>query len=173
MKAIETFYAGYKFRSRLEAKYAVFFTALLIGWEYEPEGYVLSSGVCYLPDFYLPTFNGGMWVEVKPREFTQEERDKCYLLCRESKKSVWLAVGHPDYRNYEVFYWNDNPPYVIRGDGIPNADQAEFENRMFGMTAYGKSGEMIPFEYRKLIGNSFKLAVRRAKHARFEFGEKE
>ena len=35
MKAIETEYNCYKFRSRLEARWAVFFDAL--GWEYEYE----------------------------------------------------------------------------------------------------------------------------------------
>jgi hypothetical protein len=41
IKAIETIYKGYRFRSRLEARWAVFFDALEIDWEYEKEGYVL------------------------------------------------------------------------------------------------------------------------------------
>lgn len=53
MKAIETRYKGYRFRSRLEARWAVFFDALKIGWEYEPEGYELKDGTRYLPDFKL------------------------------------------------------------------------------------------------------------------------
>ena len=64
IKAIETFYNGYRFRSRLEARWAVFFDAAGIEYEYEPEGYVLSDGTCYLPDFYLPMFH--MFVEIKP-----------------------------------------------------------------------------------------------------------
>ena len=64
LKAIETEYNGYKFRSRLEAKWAVFFDAMNISYEYEPEGFVLSNGAKYLPDFYLPLFK--MYVEVKP-----------------------------------------------------------------------------------------------------------
>lgn len=170
MKAIETQYGGYKFRSRLEARYAVFFDALRIRWRYEPEGFVLSTGECYLPDFYLPDFdNDGMWVEVKPEPLNEEERRKCYLLCLESQKNVWLAVDTPDLRCYEVFYFNgDN---VIEGDGIPNADQAEHENRMYGMSAYGEPGEMVNPEYRKLLGDTIINAVKRAKEARFEHGE--
>lgn len=54
MKAIETIYNGYRFRSRLEARWAVFFDEMGIKYEYEPEGFELSDGTRYLPDFYLP-----------------------------------------------------------------------------------------------------------------------
>lgn len=64
IKAIETKYKGYRFRSRLEARWAVFFDACKIRWEYEKEGYDLD-GLRYLPDFWLPDF--GMWIEVKPK----------------------------------------------------------------------------------------------------------
>ena len=47
---IETRYNGYKFRSRLEARWAVFFDAAHIEYRYEPEGYVLSDGRAYLPE---------------------------------------------------------------------------------------------------------------------------
>jgi hypothetical protein len=68
---LETFYKGYRFRSRLEARWAVFFDALGIGWEYEPEAFDLGEGG-YLPDFRLDAGPGGfggfgskMWAEVK------------------------------------------------------------------------------------------------------------
>ena len=51
MKAIQTEYKGYLFRSRLEARWAVFFDACGVRWEYEPEGYDLGDGIYYLPDF--------------------------------------------------------------------------------------------------------------------------
>lgn len=38
MQAIQTRYKGYHFRSRLEARWAVFFDTLGILWEYEKEG---------------------------------------------------------------------------------------------------------------------------------------
>lgn len=50
MQAIETVYNGYRFRSRLEARWAVFFDALGVKYEYEPEGFV-KNNVMYLPDF--------------------------------------------------------------------------------------------------------------------------
>lgn len=54
-------YAGIRFRSTLEARWAIFFDHAGIGWEYEPEGFVVS-GRAYRPDFLLDC---GTWVEVK------------------------------------------------------------------------------------------------------------
>lgn len=66
MKAIETIYKGIKFRSKLEATWAVFFDRLGIKYKYEPETFQLD-GVYYLPDFLLPNlFNIPVYVEVKP-----------------------------------------------------------------------------------------------------------
>lgn len=67
LKPIETFYKGYKFRSRLEARLAVFFDALNLKWQYEAEGYKLSNGEYYLPDFRVVSINHMVyWYEVKP-----------------------------------------------------------------------------------------------------------
>lgn len=63
IRAIPTMYRGVTFRSRLEARWAVFYDALGIGWHYEHEGYQLPSG-WYLPDFWLPDL--GCHVEIKP-----------------------------------------------------------------------------------------------------------
>jgi len=67
IKAIETKYNGYRFRSRLEARWAVFFDEVGIEYEYELEGFEVVShdGEVwkYLPDFFLPKFR--TWVEVK------------------------------------------------------------------------------------------------------------
>jgi hypothetical protein len=52
LKPIQTSYAGYRFRSRLEARWAVFFDTLEIPWEYEVQGYEVD-GRPYLPDFEL------------------------------------------------------------------------------------------------------------------------
>lgn len=66
-KPIETIYNGYRFRSRLEARWAVLFDALGIEYEYEPEGFEILFGdgekIMYLPDFYLP--ESGLFAEVK------------------------------------------------------------------------------------------------------------
>ena len=80
VQPIETFYRGYRFRSRLEARWGVFFDALGVAWAYEPEGFVLPSGTYYLPDFYLP--EPGFWFDVKPRHCSQAEQESTYAkLC--------------------------------------------------------------------------------------------
>ena len=73
LKPIETFYRGYRFRSRLEARWAIFFDELNIAYEYEPEGYTYQSGECYLPDFYLPKFK--CFFEIKPNYTDDFERE--------------------------------------------------------------------------------------------------
>ena len=73
IKPIETEYNGYRFRSRLEARWAVFFDTAGIPYQYEPEGFVLEDGTHYLPDFYLPWFK--CYVEIKPSGL-QSEIDK-------------------------------------------------------------------------------------------------
>lgn len=72
VQPIETVYKGYRFRSRLEARWAVFFDALKLEWEYEPEGFELGKGIRYLPDFKVKYPGRGTdeihynWFEVKP-----------------------------------------------------------------------------------------------------------
>jgi hypothetical protein len=67
IQAIETHYAGCRFRSRLEARWSVFFDHAGIAWEYEPQGFVID-GRPYLPDFLLT--DCGTWVEVKGADDT-------------------------------------------------------------------------------------------------------
>lgn len=43
IKAIETQYKGYRFRSRLEARWAIYFDTLGVPWQYEPEGFDLTD----------------------------------------------------------------------------------------------------------------------------------
>ena len=79
IKPIETLYNGYRFRSRLEARWAVFFDAAGIEYQYEPEGFE-HCGCRYLPDFYLPEF--GLYVEVKPSKTK---------LMEDQEKLAWMV----------------------------------------------------------------------------------
>lgn len=72
MQAIETRYHGHRFRSRLEARWAVFFDAFGVAWEYEPQGYDLGALGYYLPDFIIA---GRVIVEVKPPTYEESEED--------------------------------------------------------------------------------------------------
>ncbi len=97
-RAIETRYAGYRFRSRLEARYAVLFDSLGIKWDYEPEGFELGGGKRYLPDFWLhwPDKPGwGYWVEIKALAPTPGEVDRMKLVCEQTGHHGWFMVGAP------------------------------------------------------------------------------
>lgn len=106
MKAIETVYNGYKFRSRLEARWAVFFDTLGIKYQYEVEGYDLD-GLWYLPDFQIPRVGIGgsdLFVEVKPFEATDSELAKIYNLASESKTSSMIIQGQPYPAEYNITF---------------------------------------------------------------------
>lgn len=108
MKAIETQYKGYNFRSRLEARWAVFFDSLGLQWEYEPEGFEMSDGTKYLPDFKV-TYPGrdtsekhNEWYEVKSslREMSKEEWLKLLKFEKESGSSIIILDGPPEEKMY-------------------------------------------------------------------------
>jgi len=66
----KTLYNGILFRSKLEAKWAVFFDTLCIAFKYEPVWDEVDIGIGYVqykPDFYLPDID--LWIEVKPVGF--------------------------------------------------------------------------------------------------------
>lgn len=102
IKAIETRYAGCRFRSRLEARWAVFFDHLKIGWQYEPEGFELPNGR-YLPDFKIEPRNtsDGPWsdpldlyCEVKGAPLTLPEAEKIRAFAETAGKNRFiLALG--------------------------------------------------------------------------------
>lgn len=92
LKAIETFYNGYHFRSRIEARWAVFFDDLGIAYEYEKEGYSLE-GAKYLPDFWLPRHD--CWVEIKgTRDLS--ECDKASRLAQMAGQWTFVFGGKID-----------------------------------------------------------------------------
>ena len=100
IQAIETRFLGYRFRSRLEARWAHLFNTLRIEFQYEPEGFVLPDGTCYLPDFWLPCVR--LYAEVKPVAPTIEELSKCRQLACASGMDTLLLVGPPDFRPYDA-----------------------------------------------------------------------
>lgn len=93
IRAIETVYKGYRFRSRLEARWAVCFDVLDLPWQYEIEGFSLPSGP-YLPDFWLP--DNAAWLEVKPGTPTEMERQRAGELAAYTDcKFVTILAGSP------------------------------------------------------------------------------
>lgn len=113
IRSIETEYNGYRFRSRLEARWAVFFDALGVDYEYEPEGFELGDGTRYLPDFYLPDVNGGIYVEVKGK-MDDESRSKTEAFRERSDTPLYIVGGIPTQGELEC---EDAYSYVKRYEG--------------------------------------------------------
>ncbi len=92
LKAIETVYKGYAFRSRLEARYAVFLDGLGVPYDYEPEGFALA-GINYLPDFRLT--KARCWLEVKGQMPNEDEIEKAKRLANATGWPVFIVWGDP------------------------------------------------------------------------------
>lgn len=184
IKPIETRYKGYRFRSRLEARWAVFFDKLGVEWQYEPEGFVLENGTHYLPDFWLETV--GMWAEVKPSTFSAEEKRKCFLLARGANAAVIMLDGPPTPRNY----WGFQPEFHLglngsnvtdeTPDGLPGVyltdwflDDEYLAERRFFVCTGASEGETYELHYGGLEYGSIRTrnAYEAARAARFEHGE--
>lgn len=178
IKPIETHYAGHLFRSRLEARFAVFFDTLGVGWVYEPEGYVVG-GKPYLPDFWLP--REGLFFEVKGQFPTVAEKDLCGALTDESGHGVVLSVGLPC--QYPSYIWHFN------ADGLPpcSRDCRDIFNAESGLVwgsvdgdittepvPYIATGRPLPLtnDDNSGTGSRLSMAILAAKKARFEHGEK-
>jgi hypothetical protein len=81
IQAIETVYKGFRFRSRLEARWAVFFDRMGWNWAYEHQGFDLESGR-YLPDFEVTVDGVAIFVEIKPKPVPAHPFPKVYLAGR-------------------------------------------------------------------------------------------
>lgn len=132
IKPIETKYKGYRFRSRLEARWAVFFDALGLSWEYEIEGLDLN-GTWYLPDFYINDWK--CYIEIKPLIpkdlfFVDDDGNSAMLIAREDKlaydenpfmRPILMNNSTVDDKNVGrefcyVFFGVPGVPEIIKGD---------------------------------------------------------
>lgn len=93
--AIQTRHDGVLFRSRTEARYAVFFDHLRIPWEYEPQGFDIGDGEAYLPDFLLG-MGRIVWAEIKGAVGADpggEERWRKFLRAQPSGTTGYLLTA--------------------------------------------------------------------------------
>lgn len=123
MKPIKTFCNGYEMKSRLEARWACFFTAMGLSWIYEPEGFDTGDLGWYLPDFYLEELK--LYVEIKPKLSSYDENEafkiawKCLRLSQIAKEPVLLIAGQPYFDKYVCSYLPSDcrkPEEIIRGE---------------------------------------------------------
>ena len=167
LKAIQTRYKGYHFRSRLEARWAVFFDTAGIKWEYEVEGFQLPNGTRYLPDFKLldiaqsPIVRNA-YVEVKPEGVTSL---KAKALAS-TLASAWV-YGEPVF---DVVILLDGAPWAKTYDMYVGAQKL---NGLFAQHKDGRVGLGTSASPVKEWGSYQKVweAVNAARGARFEHGQ--
>ncbi len=165
LKAIETEYDGHLFRSRLEARWAVFFNAIGIPYEYEKEGFELGDAGRYLPDFWLPVQD--CWVEIKGEYPTNDEIRRAELLETLSNSTVFIFYGqievpHEKILGYdEPMRWCECPKC-----GMLNIIWSGLANRL----------SCYCLDENKSTPNDMSLrlitAYKKASQARFEFNNK-
>ncbi len=170
IKPIETRYRGFRCRSRLEARWMVFFDHLGIEYHYEPEGFDLGELGYYLPDFWLPQVE--MWAEVKGRPFSPDEGLKCETLAKESGYACLMLDGPPAARNY----WAHERGYGAEG-GPEYEDYLLYEGRRCWETAgrfyscTGADSWQVEDYSEHFAGTDGERAINAARGARFEHGE--
>ena len=96
--SIETIFEGVIYRSRTEARWAVFFATLGVAFDYEPERIELSSGESYLPDFFLSNFDAYFEVKAANDAIVTAECVRARTLSADRPgQRVWLAAGAPSF----------------------------------------------------------------------------
>jgi hypothetical protein len=193
IKPIETVYAGCRFRSRLEARWAVFFDDLGIEWEYESQGYESRAGR-YLPDFWLPDMRH--WAEVKghftPADLAKitgaifdlrEPIDKQVtpqLLILGPVPRPGFAWAHvrldtllKEFMLWQQVYFTDFGGWITKAIGAPVVFQnGAFDNAPDEMADYFcKFATEVAMDDRLTVSPEVDAAYAAARAARFEFGE--
>lgn len=161
IKVIPTKYKGYLFRSRLEARWAVFFDALDIKWEYEKEGFEFEDGTKYLPDFWLPELN--CWIEIKGEEPPLNQQGKYEKLCEATKKNVHVIFGSID-----ISPFNCN---IITHEFDKDCNCATYFMETLVDLLYKKLWINCSIKVKDNILTKLQIAEQHAKGARFEWGE--
>lgn len=163
MQPIETHYKGYRFRSRLEARWAVFFDHLRLSWEYEPEGFDLGDGVWYLPDFKVTERNGATtWYEIKPEG-----------VCRDAKFEKFKAIIERGNEALLGRFFGDKALLDGDADAAMSCDWAVLlHGDPVFQTNRGVDKPVVERLYRNGIQHQLmQQAALAARKARFEHGE--
>lgn len=170
VRAITTRYKGYSFRSRLEARWAVFFDHLGIKWEYEPEGFELGNGLRYLPDFWLPDWQ--LWVEVKPGPADAVATEKASRLAELGRDLVLIAHGMPGSPCTLFVPRNEDAGGVSEHEcWVPWHEDKVGYIQEPAPDIYGVAIEFYPMkQLDSALYSTAETALQAARAARFEFG---
>lgn len=145
VKPIETVYNGYRFRSRLEARWAVFFDSLHVKYEYEPQGFLLPSGRRYLPDFKVKCY-GTRGEKGLAEPFDLYVEVKGFMSNEDADKIIEFATRTDDP------YLIDNPVLVVRTIPPPGCSTDSYFTESYDCMDGTK---ICPFNYQLIDGDYF------------------
>jgi hypothetical protein len=173
IQPIQTAYHGCLFRSRLEARWAVFFDTLQIPWEYEPEGFQTSAGP-YLPDFRIQ-FRRHVWTWFEVKSDMAPPADPRHRAFADAGEYLTVARGLPESFADQFI---PRQPKLITLDPPPRGgwQQVGWECWKFdshlGLTSITAAQyEQIPLRQLPRRGARINQAYRAARSARFEHGQ--
>jgi hypothetical protein len=194
MKSIQTEYAGFHFRSRLEARWAVLFDRLGIEYRYEEQGYELEwrlewstnehggETFRYLPDFWLPglksffevkgEFRGSdEWKWMNAAADLAENHAATVIIggdiFRQPRQGATLPYAVHMHKGHLLAAATDLKPPMKTGTGTEIAyDSDNRQQRGFQTRLDLVRGATVRGDYR-----DFREACAFAQRARFEYGE--
>ena len=195
---IQTEYKGILFRSRLEARWAVFFDSCGADWEYEPQGYECEDGTRYLPDFLL--HNVRFFIDDDSHEYDAFIEIKGNLTDKDVLKITNIRDGEPIINKNRpvgnIIAILGNIPFANSMRSLFNEELMEYKKTCIdgigsiGMFSHVKSGDDRVYMAFPAVSQSGKLIFAacngeirynvdrtfntycRARSARFEYGEK-
>jgi hypothetical protein len=196
IRAIETVWKGYRFRSRLEARWAVFFNRVGLKWEYEPEGFDVD-GVAYLPDFRVMTPQGSVcWYEIKPSYITSDRKFSSFSNAMSERDGgssrIALLSGDPLENTYPYkmcprcgfiakpeygtdYVSSENSVYfgcVPCDFETPFGGGHPFERGLFNVPYAPHKGSLIvPLDWMGFFNSCVHEIAEQARASRFEHGE--
>lgn len=104
-EALPTWHNGCLFRSRIEARWAMFFDHQQVDYHYEEQGYRIGP-IFYLPDFHLPDL--AIHLEVKGPSGADLSKPQAFAEAVWPESAVYTAVGGiPSYRQLAWRGWWD------------------------------------------------------------------
>ena len=174
MTAKRTTWNGCTFRSRAEARWAVFFEMCDVEWEYEPEGVVFDDNTSYLPDFLIHGIvgrgGGDLYVEVKG---VMDDVDR--------QKIDQFSRYHPIYVVDSTFTTKNDKPWYDHMEEMQTVGLGDYYTFKFidgdqwgAYLGINNNGQLQLFDrwtYYDSAGELTAMAYRVAAFAKFEYGD--
>lgn len=121
-EAVDTVHGGIRYRSRTQARWAVFLDTLGLEHAYEPKRFLLGGGISLTPDFLLPSLNAWLIVNSADPAIREADRWKAGLFASEHPEfRIWLSSGAPRPGEWHLEQLGETP--ITRGMLLADASE--------------------------------------------------